>query len=244
MSEVKKDRYFAKVIGNIPPFSFNAEVAEVFDDMVTRSVPLYRENQQLMVDILSRTLRAHETVYDLGCSTGAALVQIGTALKTLNLHLVGLDDSLPMVEKARLKTKAFGLNEAEIEAADITKFSFAPCGAVVMNYTLQFLPLSERLPLLRKIYASLRPGGVLLLAEKIEADSPALQNLLTDVYYAFKSGNGYSELEISQKREALENVLIPVSPKAQVALLNEAGFRQTEMVMRWATFATFLAVKA
>ena len=239
----QKDRYFAQVIGKIPPFSFNAEVAEVFDDMVTRSVPLYRENQQMMVELLSRNLSGEERVYDLGCSTGAALVQIGTALKALNLRLVGLDDSLPMVEKARLKMKAFGLNDAQINHTDITKMNFESCGAVVMNYTLQFLPLQERLPLLKKIYAALRPGGMLILAEKIQADTPEMQELLTDVYYAFKAGNGYSELEISQKREALENVLIPLSPTMQLELLQEAGFQQKEMVLRWATFATFIALK-
>lgn len=243
MSEAKKDRYFAQVIGKIPPFSFNAEVAEVFDDMVTRSVPLYRENQQMMVELLSRTLGPDERVYDLGCSTGAALIQIGMALKPLNLQLIGLDDSLPMVEKARTKLRAFGLTDAKIEHTDITQMEFESCGAVVMNYTLQFLPLQDRLPLLRKIYQALRPGGMLILAEKIQADTSELQELLTDIYYAFKSGNGYSELEISQKREALENVLIPLSPEMQRELLQAAGFTQTEMVLRWATFATFVALK-
>ena len=244
MNDAKKDRYFAEVIGTISPFSFNAEVAEVFDDMVTRSVPLYRENQHMMVQVLSRQLKTQDRVYDLGCSTGAALIQIGTALKALNLNLVGLDDSLPMVEKARLKMKAFGLSDVEIEHADITKASLETCGAVVMNYTLQFLPLKDRLPLLQKIHAALRPGGILILAEKIEADEASFQELLTSIYYAFKTGNGYSELEISQKREALEDVLIPLGPKRQEALLNEAGFAQAEMILRWSTFATFLAVKA
>lgn len=243
MSEANKDRYFAKVVDRITPFSFNAEVAEVFDDMVTRSVPHYRENQLMMVELLSRTLRPSERVYDLGCSTGTALIQIGTALKPLNLDLVGYDDSQAMVEKARLKTKAFGI-DAQIEQVDITRCEFATCGAVVMNYTVQFLPLAERLPLLRRLYEALRPGGMLILAEKIEADTSEFQAMLTEIYYAFKTGNGYSDLEISQKREALENVLIPLSPQKQIELLQAAGFSQTEMVMRWATFATFIAVKS
>lgn len=244
MSEAKKDRYFAEVIGKIPPFSFNAEVAEVFDDMVTRSVPLYRENQQMMVELLSRTLANSELVYDLGCSTGAALMQVGMSLKPLGLRLKGLDDSLPMVEKARLKLKAFGLPDAEIHHCDITQAQFESCGAVIMNYTLQFLPLAERLPLLKKIHSALRPGGMLFLAEKIEADTQDMQDLLTDIYYAFKAANGYSELEISQKREALENVLIPLSPSMQLELLAAAGFTRTEMVLRWSTFATFVAIKS
>lgn len=240
----KKDRFFSQPMQEIPPFSFNAEVAEVFDDMVARSVPLYRENQLMMVQILSRLLTSGDTVYDLGCSTGSALVQIGTSLKQLDLKLVGLDTSAPMVEKARLKTRAFGLNEAVIEVADITKFSLASCGACIMNYTLQFIPVGARKKFLQQVYAALRPGGVLLLAEKIEADTPALQDLLTDVYYDLKRSNGYSELEISQKREALEDVLIPLPAQAQQELLREAGFTQVETVLRWGPFATFLAVKA
>lgn len=244
MTTTPKDRYFATPMDRILPFSFNAEVAEVFDDMVTRSVPLYRENQSLCVDLLSRLLKSGDCVYDLGCSTGAALIQIGGHLKHLDLDLVGLDSSEPMVEKARLKMKAFGLKTATIEHADITTCDIRPCGAVVMNYTLQFLPLETRLPLLKKIHQALRPGGVLLLAEKIVTDAPELQNLVTDAYYSFKGHNGYSNLEISQKREALEDVLIPLSPARQTALLHEAGFGPVEMLLRWGPFATFLAVKS
>ena len=243
MEAPKKDRVFAQPLERITPFSFNAEVAEVFDDMVTRSVPLYRENQQLMVDLLARLLQKNDTVYDLGCSTGSALYLIGTTLKPLDLTLVGLDASAPMVEKARLKMKAHGLKNIEIEQADITREPLLPCGAVVMNYTLQFLPVEARLSLLQKIYQALRPGGVLLLAEKIQTDAPGLQDLVTDTYYDFKGHNGYSELEISQKREALENVLIPLTPSQQGELLKEAGFGPVEMLLRWGPFATFLALK-
>ncbi len=239
----KTDRYFATPLGHIAPFTFNAEVAEVFDDMVTRSVPLYRENQLIAVEILSRVLRDNDLVYDLGCSTGSALVQIGTALKHLNLRLVGLDTSLPMVEKARLKTRAFGLADALIEAADVNHYALEDCGACVMNYTLQFIPTQLRAPFLKRVHAALRPGGVLLLTEKIRADEPGLQDLVTDVYYAFKRGNGYSELEISQKREALEDVLVPLGAREQNALLHESGFTEVETVLRWGPFATFLAVK-
>ncbi len=238
-----QDRYFASPMERIAPFSFNAEVAEVFDDMVTRSVPLYRENQALTVELLARLLKPQDLVYDLGCSTGSALLQIGTQLKHLDLQLRGLDSSAPMVEKARRKMKAFGLKNAEIDEADITRVELLPAGAVIMNYTLQFLPLEARLPLLKKIHASLRPGGVLILAEKIEMDAPELQHLITDAYYSFKRANGYSELEISQKREALENVLVPLTSKKQSELLTEAGFAPVETLLRWGPFATFLAAK-
>jgi tRNA (cmo5U34)-methyltransferase len=197
----------------------------------------------LTVEILSRVLRPRERVYDLGCSTGSALVQIGTTLKHLDLRLVGLDTSLPMVEKARLKTRAFGLGDAVIEIADVTHHPLEAAGACVMNYTLQFIPTQLRGPFLKRIHAALRPGGVLLLAEKIRADESSLQDLVNDVYYAFKRGNGYSELEISQKREALEDVLVPLGAREQTTLLHEAGFQEVETVLRWGPFATFLAVK-
>ncbi len=238
------DRYFATRREHVLPFAFNSEVAEVFDDMVTRSVPLYRENQQMMVEFLSRLLVRGDRIYDLGCSTGAAMLKIASALRELDLSLVGIDHSGPMVEKARLKLRAFGHAGIDVRAGDITSEPLEECGAVVMNYTLQFLPLNARLPLLRKIHGALRPGGALYLSEKIQADNPALQPLLTDVYYAFKRHNGYSELEISQKREALENVLVPLDADAQRELLAEAGFHRVETVLRWGPFATFLALKA
>lgn len=244
MTASKKDHYFAHKMEKISPFSFNAEVAEVFDDMVTRSVPLYRENQELTVELLSQMLTKGETVYDLGCSTGSVLHLIASHLKYLDLNLIGLDESAPMVEKARLKMKAFGHKNITIDEADITQSMLLPSGAVVMNYTLQFLPLEARLPLLKKIYQALRPGGALILAEKILAETPEMQSLMTEIYYAFKGQNGYSELEIAQKREALENVLIPLTPKDQMKLLAEAGFKNSEIILRWGPFATFLAIKA
>lgn len=237
------DKYYAQPLSQITPFTFNSEVAEVFDDMVTRSVPMYRENQHLTVEILRRILRPGERVYDLGCSTGTTMVQLATGLRGINPYLVGVDVAVPMTEKARLKLKAFGIVNAEVMTADIAQAPLETCGAVIMNYTLQFLPIAERLPLLRKIHAALRPGGVLIMAEKIQTDALPWQSLLTDVYYDFKRANGYSELEIVQKREALENVLIPLTPAGHNSLLLEAGFTDSEIILRWANFATLLAAK-
>ncbi len=114
---------------------------------------------------------------------------------------------------------------------------------VIMNYTLQFIPRDRRLGLVKKIYDSLNTGGVFIFSEKIVSSNTSVNDLLTDLYYDFKRRNGYSELEISQKREALENVLIPLTAEEQMELLQKAGFVKCEVLFRWYNFACFIGIK-
>lgn len=238
-----KDKYFANQMKEVAPFSFNEEVAEVFDDMISRSVPFYDETMQMLVGLSRKSLRPNDRVYDLGCSTASTLLRLHLELKDLNLQFIGIDQSAPMIEKATAKLKSYQATGVELKAQDILTTSFESSGLFILNYTLQFIHPDKRLELLKNIYSSLRPGGMLFMAEKIKADDESFQKTITDLYYDFKRTQGYSELEISQKREALENVLIPLSPEAEMSLLKKAGFESCEMMFRWYNFAAFIAFK-
>lgn len=240
----KKDKVFSTKLETIAPFEFNEGVASVFDDMVARSIPFYGEIHQLIIDLVMRQYQFKGKIVDLGCSTGTTIAMLDTVLASQNDQIpqfVGIDTSAPMLEKARKKCS--DVRNVEFLELDMSDFDFEGTEIVILNYTLQFLKHSARTGLLKKIYDSMVPGGIILLSEKIQSPQAPMQEIITDLYYDFKRRNGYSELEISQKREALENVLVPVTPKEQLEMLEDAGFDHAEMLFRWYNFASYLGIK-
>jgi len=221
-------------------FEFNEPVARVFDDMLERSVPLYRECLSATVGWAARHARPGSRVYDLGCSTGTLLAALAQAVPP-GVELVGVDNSPAMLAQARRKLQ--GTPATLVEADLAGEFQLTDATVAVLNYTLQFLPPERRGALLGKIHQGLREGGLLLLIEKITAENPEHDETLTALYHDYKRQRGYTELEIARKREALENVLIPLPPAENRALLAGAGFRAVEMFFRWNNFAGFVALK-
>lgn len=225
-------------------FTFNHKVAEVFDDMLQRSVPTYQQVTELSAALLQPLLRKDDLVYDLGCSTGLALLQLASSLQQDDLHFIGLDNSEAMVAKAKVKAEMYQFpGRMDFQLADITTSQLQPCGAVLLNYTMQFIRPLARPPFLKNIHQALRPGGALIMAEKIISPNPQVNQLFIEQYHQFKRQQGYSELEIARKREALENILIPFSIEENKTLLLEAGFQACETFYQWCNFAAFMAVK-
>lgn len=241
--ENKKDEVFKKRLQVIEDFKFNDIVAEAFDDMVTRSIPFYDEIHKIVVDLSRFLYLDGKRVYDLGCSTGTTISILSKFLSEQGIfpHYVGIDSSESMLKKARVKLDS--VTNLELICSKIQEIEFKESALIVMNYTLQFIPQDDRLGILKKMAESLQDNGMLLLAEKISCESDRVHNLVTDLYYDFKRRNGYSELEISQKREALENVMIPISMNEQISMLKDAGFSRAEMIFRFYNFALYLAVK-
>lgn len=236
------DKLFNRINPKSGEFSFDENVAEVFDDMISRSVPLYQEVQQL-IPRLASTLN-HETlkVIDLGCSTGTSLIQIAKFFPERKLELIGIDNSKPMLERCRENIASHGFSDRiDVRHGDIRHFDFSDVSIVLMNYTLQFVAIDDRHELLSKINRSLAPSGFLLLSEKFIHDDVQIDQTLTELYFDYKRKMGYSELEISRKRDALENVLVPFSVKENQKLLQEAGFHEAELILKWFNFGTFLA---
>lgn len=226
-------------------FRFTAQVAEVFDDMLARSVPNYQQVASMTAQLVERFTAPGDTVYDLGCSTGATLLQLARHLGHLGLRFRGIDNSPAMLEKARRKAEMYGKQEliAFIEQ-DILEAELANAGAVILNYTLQFVRPMQRADFLKRLHDQLRPGGILIISEKVISHDPLLNRCFIDLYLDFKRSQGYSELEISRKREALENVLIPFSLEENRNLLSQAGFESVETFSQWFNFASFVAIKA
>lgn len=227
-------------------FKFDSKVADVFDDMLDRSVPCYRMVIEMVAAILEKFLQPGDRVIDLGCSTGATLVELARKLRPLDLAFTGIDNSPAMLEKAAHKAEMFSLTDRlDFQAADITSLDLpSGTGAVIMNYTLQFIDPVKRAEFISAIHQALRPGGVLIISEKILSPGPEINQAYIDFYLEFKRRNGYSDTEISRKRQALENVLIPISIKENLKLLTEAGFRTPETFFQWFNFTSFLALKS
>lgn len=243
MAAEPKDTLFQ--VETIPEdFVFNERVVEVFDDMLDRSIPFYREVIEASARLLDKFLLPGDTVYDLGCANGTSLLELSRLLQHRECAFVGIDNSQPMLDKARLKTELFRQQErVAFSLEDITAFDHPGAGAIILNYTLQFVRPLQREPFLKNIFTNLRAGGILLVSEKVINHDPRLNREFIDIYHRFKKNRGYSELEIAKKREALENVLIPFSVAENLAMLAKAGFTPVESYFRWFNFASFIAVK-
>lgn len=209
--------------------------------MLARSVPFYKESQDITEFFVHKNLSENGLVYDLGCSTASLLLNIHRGLN-VKATLVGLDNSDAMLAQAKRKCEAYGA-KVEVQNADILEYDYKEADVFISNYTLQFIRPLVREELVKKIASSLKKEGVFIFSEKVISHQSKLNKDLIECYYNFKKEQGYSEYEIVQKREALENVLVPYSEEENIKMAKNAGFSHCEVVFRWANFATFIALK-
>ena len=240
----KKDRIFHEK-KNIVDFNFNKQVVNVFDDMVQRSVPFYTEVQRMIGETAAYFYKKKTKVFDLGCSTGTTLYSLMHFIKDPGAKFIGVDNSAPMIEKAKSNLKNEERN-LTFKCADIDdeKLKFKGSSVVTMNWTLQFVRPIYRDALIAKIYDGLANNGIFIMSEKILVKHSELNRLFIELYYDYKRKKGYSESEITKKREALENVLIPYRVEENFELLKKAGFKHVDVLFRWYNWATFVAIKA
>lgn len=238
-----KDRFYSERLEQVQPFEFNDKVAGVFDDMVSRSVPSYKEVHKIQLDVVDYHFKPGDRIVDLGCSTGMSFQILDKYLEKHDVSFIGVDNSQPMLDKAAQKWEN-SERKPEWICSSLEDFAMPDSGIVLMNYTLQFLPPKKRDQLLKNIYASLRPGGVLFLSEKCHALDPKQESLWTDLYYDFKRRNGYSDLEISQKREALMESLRPWTVEENLSHLKAAGFEHVFSIFQHFQFFSLVAIKA
>lgn len=225
-------------------FEFNEPVVRVFSDMIERSVPGYRQLLELTPLVVRSSVQPHTKVYDLGCSLGAATLAARRAIQVPGVEMVGLDSSPEMVARCRgIVAEDNSTVPVDIQVADITEYSYENASLCLMYFTLQFVALDQRANLLSRICEGLNAGGVLLLAEKLCFDTPQEQAWIDEHHLSFKRSQGYSDLEIAKKRQAIENVLIPQTAHEHERALEQAEFRHVHRWFQCLNFSCFVAIK-
>jgi tRNA (cmo5U34)-methyltransferase len=239
-----KDSIYASPVGEISAFKFDETVARVFPDMIQRSVPGYSAIISAIGLLAGRFAREHSFCYDLGCSLGAATLSMRHQIEAEDCRIIAVDNSQAMVTRFQeMLEKDQAPVAVEVLCKDIREVTVENASVVVLNFTLQFIPVEDRLSLLQKIYQGLLPGGILILSEKLKFDDERQQELQTQMHHAFKKAQGYSDLEVSQKRSALENVLVPETFVQHQKRLRHVGFSSAEVWFQYFNFASIIALK-
>lgn len=239
-----KDSLYANPLGEIAAFKFDESVVNVFPDMIQRSVPGYAAIISAIGMLAGRFGQEDSICYDLGCSLGAATLAMREQISAKNCRIVAVDNSESMISRFKQKLDAnVAKPEVEICCADIREIEIQRASVVVLNFTLQFIPLESRAALLATIHQGMLPGGVLILSEKLSFEDDRQQALQVDMHQHFKKMQGYSDLEISQKRTALENVLLPEPFSVHQKRLLAAGFSSAEIWFQYFNFASMIALK-
>ncbi|MBN2161672.1 MAG: carboxy-S-adenosyl-L-methionine synthase CmoA [Pontiellaceae bacterium] len=243
-ASMQKDRIYSESLTDIANFRFDAQVADVFTDMIERSVPGYRSIITMIETLAGHYAQPGSTLYDLGCSLGGATLSMRRGITAPDCRIVAVDNSDAMITRCRKNIERdHHTVPVELICENIQNVQITDASVVVLNFTLQFIPQEDRRPLLEQICSGMRPGGVLILSEKVIFPDEHLNGLLSDIHHDFKRANGYSDMEISQKRSALENVLIPETIAAHRERLTGAGFTSCDVWFQCFNFMSMLAVK-
>ncbi|WP_409307559.1 carboxy-S-adenosyl-L-methionine synthase CmoA [Pectobacterium sp. B1J-3] len=239
-----RDMLFSAPIANLGDWTFDERVADVFPDMIQRSVPGYSNIISMIGMLAERFAQPESQIYDLGCSLGAATLSIRRNIRASGCKIIAVDNSPAMIKRCRNHIDAFRSDTpVDIIESDILNIEIENASMVVLNFTLQFLEPDNRQLLLNRIYQGLNPGGVLVLSEKFSFSDAEIDELLFNMHLDFKRANGYSELEISQKRSMLENVMRTDSVEIHKDRLMQAGFEHREVWFQCFNFGSLLAVK-
>ncbi|ASA54706.1 carboxy-S-adenosyl-L-methionine synthase CmoA [Vibrio gazogenes] len=239
-----KDTIYSAPIQQVGDFTFDERVVEVFPDMIQRSVPGYNNIISTIGMLAERFAKPNTNIYDLGCSLGAATLSMRRHIHHEGCHIIAVDNSSAMVERCRMHIEAYRSDTpVKVIEADIRNIEISNASIVVLNFTLQFLSPDDRSQLLEKIYHGLRPGGILILSEKYSFADTTTNDLLIDLHHEFKRANGYSELEISQKRSAIENVLQPDTIETHKNRFAQIGFSSFDVWFQCFNFGSMFAIK-
>ena len=244
-----RDQVFAKRQAAVGDFRFDEQVAQVFSDMIQRSVPGYGTIVSMMSVFADHFVQANTCVYDLGSSLGACSFAVLDGIGDREANIVAVDNSPAMVERLNQQIEARqqqtpSVAQISTVLSDLCNVPMNNASMVILNFTLQFVPLAMRDGLIQSIYNGLNPGGALVISEKLAFTDEHFDASMIHFHHDFKRANGYSDLEISQKREALDNVLLPESREAHIRRLKLAGFAQADVWFQCFNFASLIAIKS
>ena len=241
---MKSDKIFKEKIGKSSDFKFDAKVVNVFDDMVVRSVPFYLEIHRMITELSRDYALPGTNLYDLGCSTGTTFVSMNQYVDP-SVTFIGIDESEEMLKSCRKNLDKNGLKRnVTLLYGNLNKeIKIENASVVILCLTLQFVRPIYRQQLVQSIYNQLNNNGILILVEKVLGESSEFNRQFIKYYYEFKRRNNYDDMEIAQKREALENILIPYKLSEDIEMLNQAGFKTCEVFFKWHNFAGLVAQK-
>ncbi len=240
----QKDTLYAQAHEAVGAFQFDESVVAVFPDMIQRSVPGYQTILTGIGELTKQYAQANTNLYDLGCSLGAATITMRRNITAKACEIIAIDNSTAMIQRAQEYLDAFHSDvPVHLQCADMSKVPIENASVVVLNFTLQFIEPEQREKMLADIYQGLTPGGILILSEKIHFENPLLQKSIEHLHLQFKRANGYSELEISQKRSSLEKVLISDTEQTHLERFKKVGFESACIWFQAYNFASFIAVK-
>lgn len=238
------DKIYAQAYEHITDFQFDHRVAGVFSDMIRRSVPGYGQIINTIGQLAKKYVTPETNIYDLGSSLGAATLSVRRQIEGRNCQIIAVDNSSSMIERCQENLQAYVSDtDVNLVCADIQKIDINNASMVILNFTLQFISPADRNILIKKIYDGMNPGGILVLSEKLQFDDNLIHELLDTLHLDFKRANGYSELEISQKRSALENVMLPDSLHDHELRIKNAGFAHFNPWFQCFNFASMVAIK-
>lgn len=244
MQKSDTDLIYSNPHKQVKDFAFDAQVVEVFPDMISRSVPGYNTIIDTIGRLSQQFVKDNSHIYDLGCSLGAATLAMRKGITSSNCKIIGVDNSADMVKRCKLHIEAFkGETPVEIIEGNIQEIEISNASMVVLNFTLQFIERSQREALLTKIANGLNTGGLLVLSEKVSHGDTKSDELLIDLHHKFKRDNGYSELEVAQKRSALEKVMLTDTSEQHINRLKRAGFNHISPWFQCYNFVSFVAIK-
>lgn len=238
------DLIYSNPQAQVNDFAFDAQVVEVFPDMISRSVPGYATIIDTIGRLSQKFVKDNTTVYDLGCSLGAATLAMRKGIKAEQCKIISIDNSSAMIERCKMHINAFkGTTPVDVIEANIQDIHITNASMVVLNFTLQFIEKSERQALINSIAQGINEGGLLLISEKISHGNTIIDEELINLHHDFKLANGYSELEVAQKRTALENVMRTDSIEQHINRLKDAGFKHVSPWFQCFNFISFIAIK-
>ena len=239
-----RDTLYADPLSDAGLFTFDDSVARVFPDMIKRSVPGYPTIVAMTGLLAARYATAGSTLYDLGCSLGASTLAMRQNIQQPDCRIIAVDNSASMLERCQniIDTDTHD-TPVSLTCADLQQVVIEDASVVVLNFTLQFIPRALRDEVIRGIYRGLRPGGIMVLSEKVTFADPHLDELNIELHHQFKRANGYSDLEIARKRSALENVLLPETLEQHKQRIAGAGFNSCDVWFQCFNFASLVALK-
>ncbi|MGX4675917.1 carboxy-S-adenosyl-L-methionine synthase CmoA [SAR92 clade bacterium H246] len=244
MTDSSRDNLFSSPLGKVPAFVFDQAVVDVFPDMISRSVPGYETILAHTGELAERFVQANTHCYDLGCSLGASTIAVRQRIEGRGATIFAVDNSTAMLSKCRKILDARpDSTHVELVDSDICDIEVSNASLVVMNFTLQFVPLAQRAALMEKIYQGLNPGGCVIISEKLSFEPESLDQLLSELHHGFKRAQGYSDLEISQKRDSIDNVLVPETLDSHIQRLRACGFQSASPWFQCFNFCSLVAIK-